>query len=115
MIPTPVPFSETPYIPEFKQLAAIVGRGKLRADLWDSWGLIVAKHSWKRVLKAANALGPDQRWPNQVEALCIAYEKEQSANELAAQERERISLLPIPKDRSAAAQLFSNIRSRHGV
>lgn len=68
MIPVPVPFSETPYIPEFKQLAAIVGKGKLRADLWDSWGLIIAKHSWKRVLRAANALEPDERCPSPTEA-----------------------------------------------
>ncbi len=103
-----IPFSETPFHPEYKQLAAIVGKGRLRSDLWDSWGRIVALHSWKRVLRAANALDPEARWPSQVESLCRTYAKDDAEIEAMAT-KEPPKPRPDPKQ---AAQLFSAIRQR---
>jgi len=103
----PIPFSETPFHPEFKQLAAIVGKGKLRSDLWDSWGRIVALHSWKRVLKAANALDPDARWPSQVESLCRQLAKdEQDASAPKPTHR------PKPSNNAERAAQFAALRER---
>lgn len=114
-MPNPVPFSETPYIPEYKQLAAIVGKGKLRADLWDSWGLIVAKHGWKRVLRAANALEPDERWPAQTERLCNRYADEAKQEAREAEQRAREASRPKVADRKGMGEMFRSVRERYGV
>lgn len=107
-----IPFSETPFHAEFKQLAAIVGKGKLRHDLWDSWGRIVALHSWKRVLKAANALDPDDRWPSQTEKLCNQYARDEVEAEKEAATRERIASTPKPTNNAERAAQFAALRQK---
>ncbi len=107
-----IPFSETPFHPEYKQLAAIVGKGKLRHDLWDAWARIVELHGWRRVLKAADALEPEARWCSGVETLCRAYAKDDDdAKALTLKPDPR----PRPKDPHESAATFARIRNTYGV
>jgi len=107
-----IPFSETPFHPEYKQLAAIVGKGKLRHDLWDAWARVVDLHGWRRVLKAADALEPDARWSGQVETLCRQYAKdEQDATLTPPPPRPP----PSPKAAKEAGLLFSQILRSKGL
>lgn len=107
-----IPFSEVPFHPEYKQLAAIVGKGKLRHDLWDAWARIVEIHGWRRVLKAADALEPDARWSGQVETLCRTYAKDESDAEAQAN---RPKPAPRPADPKQAALTFAAILRQKGL
>jgi hypothetical protein len=107
-----IPFSEVPFHPEYKQLAAIVGKGKLRHDLWDAWARVVDLHGWRRVLKAADALEPDARWSGQVETLCRAYAKDEAD---AQQQASKPDPRPRPKDPHESAATFAAVLKRHGL
>jgi len=107
-----IPFCETPFHPEYKLLGAIVGHGKLRADHWDSWARIVAKYGWKTILRAADQVEPDKRWPAQTEAACAAIKASEQQAAIEAANRERMATLPVPKDRKEAALTFQQIRAR---
>ena len=107
-----IPFCETPFHPEYKRLGAIVGPGKLKAEHWDSWARIVAKFGWKTVLRAAEQVEPEKRWPAAVETACAAIKASEQQAEAEAATRERIAKLPVITDRTSAAKAFADIRQR---
>jgi hypothetical protein len=103
-------FTETAYIPEYTQLAAIVGRGKLKADMWPEWSRLQDKFGWKILLKAADRCEPDKRWSGNVEAICMQLKKDEDE---AAQLRSAPP--PRPSNPAARAAQFQDIRTKYGV
>jgi hypothetical protein len=83
-----IPFCEVAFHPEYKALGAVIGQGKLRADLWPAWSRLVALYGWKSVLRAAEYLEPEKRWAAEVESLCRQYQRDDEAAEREAKARE---------------------------
>lgn len=103
-------FTETAYIPEYTQLAAIVGRGKVKADLWPEWSRLQERFGWKILLKAADRCEPDKRWAGNVEAICIQMKKDEEEAALP-----RPAPPPKPTNHAERAALFATIMSKHGL
>ena len=107
-----IPFCEAAFHPEYKRLGSIVGHGKLKAEYWDSWARIVAKYGWKTILRAADQVEPDKRWPSQTEVACAAIKASEDQAEIEAKNRERMASQPVVKDRKQVALTFQQIRER---
>lgn len=101
-----IPFPEVNFHPEYKQLAAIVGKAKLGVDHWDQWARLQDMFGWKLLLLAAEKCDPLKRWPPECEAICMQLKKE--ADEIRGQ--------PVKVDKPRADPvLFAEIRKKHGL
>lgn len=110
-----IPFPEIHYHPEYRQLAAIVGKAKLSQEHWDEWARIQERYGWRRLIKAADRCEPLNRWPANIESVCAALAAEQIAEEKAAKLRAEIESRPKPTDNAARAAQFQDIRTKYGV
>ena len=103
-----IPFPEVNFHPEYKQLAAIVGKAKLGVDNWDAWARLQNLFGWKIVILAAEMCDPLKRWPPECEANCLRIKKEQS-DRLA-----EVAVVKEVKKRMDPA-VFAEIRKKHGL
>lgn len=110
-----IPYGDTPYLPEYKALGAIVGHGKLKAEHWPTWARIVAVHGWKAVLRAADYLEPAKRWPAEVETLCRQYELDEAATRRALEDMAGKRPQTTKEEREARAAAFRAARAKEGV
>lgn len=62
---------------EFAKLKQIIGRHIRDTDSWAPWQRLRNRFGWGVLLKAADRCDPDGRWPNKVEGMCLALEKEE--------------------------------------
>ena len=99
---------DTRFVPEFTQLKAIVGAGKMTQDQWPSWARLQARFGWKILLLAAEMCDPLKRWPPECQANCLRIKKEQS-DRLA-----EVAVVKETKKRMDPA-VFAAIRAKDGV
>jgi hypothetical protein len=109
-----IPYSEVHYHPEYKRLAAIVGKAKLGQEHWDEWARIQERYGWKMLCRAADSCDPLARWPANIEAVCVGLKKDadDTAKLMAYAPRPKA---PTPQECADRAALFASIRAKHGV
>lgn len=79
-----ISWPDTKFLPEFTELAAIVGRAKIASpEKWPEFARLVELFGFPLVIRAASKCPPENRWANAVEHECrlIKAAKEQEESE----------------------------------
>lgn len=96
-------------LPEFSRLQAILGRKIRDTDSWAPYARLVALHSWKRLIRAAEQADPDKRWAPDLERLCQQYAKDEA--DAALEPPPHPPLIPR-EERARRAAEFAELRRR---
>lgn len=93
-----------------ERLGAIVGRRFIFSrEQWPAWQRLVDRFSWPVVIRAADSCDPSKRFPNNVEAKCQQFAKDEA--ELAtAQPPPRVAM--TKEERASKAAEFQRIRNQ---